>query len=192
MQNTNAKPSAAPCSAFTRRICVSAMLICIGVLLPQLFHVFGPAAGKALLPMHIPVFICGMVCGWQYGAAVGLVTPLISSLTFVMPVMFPTGVSMCAELCTYGAVCGLMFCRLFKKAPFPARIYGSMAVAMLAGRAVSGCAKWLLLAGTESPLTWKAFIGAAFITAWPGILLQLMLIPAVLLILKKTKIQFPI
>ena len=56
---------------------------------------------------------------------------------------------------------------------------------MLAGRAVSGLIKWILLLGSENPLTLHAFFASSFITAWPGIIIQLILIPAIVLTLRK-------
>ena len=54
------------------RLTTTALCIALGLLLPTVFHVFGTGAGTALLPMHLPVLLCGLLCGWQYGAACGL------------------------------------------------------------------------------------------------------------------------
>ena len=168
------------------RLCTAAMCLAAGILLPQLFHLTGSSiSGQMFLPMHLPVLLCGLLCGWPWGAAVGIVLPLISSAITGMPVMFPNGFSMMGELCTYGVVCGLLYLKVFsgKKGLFP--IYLSMIPAMLAGRGVAGLIKWLLLMGTENPLTASAFLASSFVTAWPGIVLQLILIPTVMIALQK-------
>ena len=48
-----------------------------------------PAVGRMLLPMHIPVLLCGLICGWKYGLAVGAVLPLTRSLLFGIPTLYP-------------------------------------------------------------------------------------------------------
>ena len=59
------------------RLTTTALCIALGLLLPTVFHVFGTGAGTALLPMHLPVLLCGLLCGWQYGAACGILVPLL-------------------------------------------------------------------------------------------------------------------
>lgn len=56
----------------TKNLTLSAMFLAIGMVLP-FFTGQIPQIGKMLLPMHIPVFLCGLICGWQYGAVVGLI-----------------------------------------------------------------------------------------------------------------------
>ncbi|WP_411655806.1 ECF transporter S component [Anaeromassilibacillus sp. SJQ-1] len=67
------------------RLTTTALCIALGLLLPTVFHVFGTGAGTALLPMHLPVLLCGLLCGWQYGAACGILVPLLSSILTGMP-----------------------------------------------------------------------------------------------------------
>ena len=141
-----------------------------------------PTIGNMLCPMHIPVLLCGFVCGWQYGGAVGLVAPLLRSLTLGAPVLFPRAVCMSLELCTYGAVVGLMFFLLPKKIPY---IYVSLVTAMLAGRLIWGGAMFLCLLPGETQFGFAAFAAGAFFNAIPGILLQLVLIPPVVVALKR-------
>lgn len=168
------------------RLCTAAMCLAAGILLPQLFHLAGGSvSGQMLLPMHLPVFLCGLLCGWPWGGVVGLVLPLISSAITGMPVMFPNGFSMMGELGVYGVVCGVLYCKVFSAKKGLFSIYFSMIPAMLAGRAVSGLIKWLLLMGSENPFTANAFLASSFFTAWPGIVLQLILIPTVMIALQK-------
>ena len=54
-----------------KNLVLSAMFLAIGIVLP-FFTGQIPQIGKMLLPMHLPVFLCGLICGWQYGLAVGL------------------------------------------------------------------------------------------------------------------------
>lgn len=171
------------------RLCTAAMCLAAGILLPQLFHLPGVSlSGQMFLPMHLPVFLCGLLCGWSWGAATGIVLPLISAAITGMPVMYPIGFSMMGELCVYGAICGLIYKKILsdKKGIMP--VYLSIVPAMLTGRAAAGLIKWILLLGSENPLTLHAFLVSSVLTAWPGIVIQLILIPTILLALHKVGI----
>jgi thiamine transporter ThiT len=167
-----------------KNLVLSAMFIAIGLVLPFLTGQI-PEIGNMLLPMHIPVMLSGLVCGWQYGAAVGLITPLLRSFIFGKPILFPSAVAMAFELAAYGLVIGLVFLLLKKKGI--AALYISLITSMIAGRAVWGAAMWLILIGGDG-FTLSAFVSGAFTTAIPGIILQLVLIPAIMIVLKRAKL----
>lgn len=167
-----------------KKLTLSGMFLGIGLVLPFVTgHI--PQIGKMLLPMHIPILLCGMICGWRYGLLVGIVTPLLRSLLFGMPALYPNAVGMTFELATYGMVVGLMY-GLLKGAEL-IRVYGALITAMVAGRVVWGIARVIMLGLTETPFSWQLFISGAFLTAFPGIILQLVLIPAVMIALKRAK-----
>ena len=167
-----------------KNLVLSAMFIAFGLVLPFLTGQI-PEIGNMMLPMHIPVMLSGLVCGWQYGAAVGFITPLLRSFIFGKPILFPSAVAMAFELATYGLVIGLVFLLLKKKGI--AALYISLITSMIAGRAVWGAAMWLILISGKG-FTLAAFISGAFTTAIPGIILQLILIPAVMIVLKRAKL----
>lgn len=76
----------------TKKLTLAAMFFAIGLILP-LFIAQIPTIGQMLLPMHIPVLLCGLIVGWEYGLAVGFFLPLVRSIFFGMPAMFPNAVS---------------------------------------------------------------------------------------------------
>lgn len=65
----------------TKKMTLSAMFLAIGMVLPFLTGQI-PQVGNMMLPMHIPVLLCGLICGWQYGAVLGFVLPLLRYLIF--------------------------------------------------------------------------------------------------------------
>jgi len=142
-----------------------------------------PLVGNMLCPMHLPVLLCGLICGWPYGALIGLAAPLLRSALFGMPPIFPTGIAMSFELCTYGLVVGLLFARL-KHQNFVS-VYLALVPAMLCGRAVWAAARVILAGMSGSSFTWEMFLSGAFLTAIPGIVLQLVLIPVLMAALGK-------
>ena len=158
------------------------MFLAIGLLLPFLTGQL-KAIGSMLLPMHIPVLLCGLICGWQYGAAVGAILPLLRNLLFGMPPM-PGAISMAFELCTYGLVIGLMYG--LSKWKCIISLYRSLIVAMLAGRAVWGVAQYIILGIKGGSFGFEAFMTGAFLNAIPGIILQLIFIPVMMVALDRT------
>ena len=133
-----------------------------------------------LLPMHIPVLLCGFICGWQYGGVVGFVLPLLRHLMFGMPPLL-TAVAMAFELAAYGIVTGLLYRLLPRKNVVS--LYISLISAMLLGRVVWGVVRVIMTGVAGEAFTWKLFLAGAFVNAVPGIILQLVLIPALMVIL---------
>ena len=165
-----------------RNMTMAAVCVALCVVLPIAFHSI-PDAGTVFLPMHIPVLICGMICGWPYGLLCGLMGPLVSSaLTGMPPIAFLP--SMMVECGTYGLVSGLVL-KVIRTQRTYADLYIAQIIAMLAGRVVSGIAKALIF----SPgMALSAWVTASFITALPGILIQLIFLPSVVCTLMKAKV----
>ena len=145
-----------------------------------------PQIGSKLLPMHIPVLLCGFLCGPVWGCAVGLIAPILRSLLFGMPPLFPMATAMAFELAAYGLFAGLFYKLLPKKTPY---LYLALILAMIGGRLVWGLAQTILMGVSGKSFTLTAFWAGAFANAWPGIILQLVLIPPVVAALKKAKLM---
>ena len=162
---------------------LAAMFLAIGLVLPFLTGQI-PQIGNMLLPMHIPVLLCGLICGWQYGGIVGLILPLLRSALFGAPFFFPGATAMAFELMTYGLVAGLLYS--LSKWQCIRALYRCLIIAMLAGRAVWGIVQTVQLGVTGSGFTWQMFMAGAFLNAIPGIVVQLILIPVVMVALNRT------
>lgn len=167
-----------------KKLTLSAMFMAIGLVLPFLTGQV-PRIGNMLLPMHIPVLLCGLICGWQYGGAVGFMLPLLRHMIFAAPPM-PGAVSMAFELAAYGLVVGFLYFHSKRKCLFS--LYRSMIAAMLAGRLVWGLVQMIVLGVAGNGFTWKMFLAGAFLNAVPGILLQLILIPAIMTALNRARL----
>lgn len=166
-----------------KNLTFSAMFLALGMVLPFLTGQI-PQIGNMLLPMHIPVLLCGLICGWQYGALVGLILPLLRYAVFGMPKLFPTGISMSFELLTYGLVVGWLY--MHSKWHCIRALYRCLLIAMVCGRVVWGIVQWILLGASGTGFTVEMFLAGAVLNAIPGIVLQLILIPAVMLALHRT------
>ena len=125
-----------------------------------------PQVGNMLCPMHFPILLCGFVLGGPWGLAVGFIAPLVRSVLFGMPPMFPIAIAMAFELAAYGLVSGVLWHKVKHTVP--------MMYASLVG-----------LTGSSFPFS--AFLSGALLTAVPGIVAQLVLIPLILIALQKAK-----
>lgn len=168
----------------THKLVLSGLFIALGLVLPFLTGQI-PNFGRALLPMHIPVLLCGFVCGGPYGLVVGLITPIFRSVLFGMPPMFPTAVAMSFELAAYGLFTGLIYAALPKKA---INVFISLLGAMIIGRIVWGIVSFFLFLAQGNTFTFSLFIAGAFVNALPGIILQIVIIPPIIIALRKAKL----
>ncbi|MEA5010726.1 MAG: ECF transporter S component [Angelakisella sp.] len=170
-----------------KQMVLGGLFLALGIVMPFLTAQI-PGIGSRLLPMHIPVLLCGFVCGGPVGLLVGFVVPILRSMMFGMPPMFPTAIAMAFELAVYGWLCGVLYQRLPKTTP---NIYLSLIGAMLGGRIVWGLISLVLYGMAGNPFSLQIFMAGAFINAAPGILLQLVLIPIIVVALRKAK-QIPV
>ena len=168
----------------TRGIVLAALFLALAFVLPMITgHV--PQVGNMLCPMHFPILLCGFVLGGPWGLAVGFAAPLLRSVLFGMPPMFPVAISMAFELATYGFVSGIVYRRVQHTLPM---MFATLISAMVAGRLVWGAVRFILAGLTGSSFPFSAFLSGALLTAVPGILAQLILIPLIVNALTKAKL----
>lgn len=169
--------------SYVKKAIITAACIALCVVLPMAFHAI-PNAGSIMSPMHIPVLLCGLICGWAFGLLCGLAGPLVASLITSMPPMayLPP---MMVELAVYGLLTGILM-QWIRTGKIYADLYISLIAAMLVGRVVAGAAKALIFAGGN--FTMAMWISSYFVTAWPGIVIQLALIPSIVFALEKAKL----
>ena len=163
-----------------RLLTASAMCLALCLVLPFLTGQI-PQIGSALLPMHIPVLLCGYLCGPWWALLVGICAPLLRHLLFGMPPLL-TAMAMSAELAGYGAVCGILYLKFPKNL---AGTYLSLIIAMIAGRILWGIAMVFITGIGSSGFSWSLFVAGALTNAIPGIILQLILIPILVSTLRK-------
>lgn len=168
-----------------KKLAVTAMLFAVGMVLPFFIGQI-PAIGKMLLPMHIPVLLCGFIVGWQYGALIGFLLPIVRGLVFGMPPLYPNAVAMAFEMAAYGFVSGYLYSHA--RWQCTKMLYISLVTAMLAGRIVWAFAEVILLGIGGNTFTWEMFAAGAFLNAIPGIIVQLVLIPLIMVALRRAKV----
>jgi thiamine transporter ThiT len=163
---------------------LASLMLALGIVLP---FITGNVAflGSRFLPMHLPVLLCGILCGKKYGLIVGLMTPLLRSVLVGMPPLFPIAVVMSLELAAYGFFIGLIYSFLPKKLLY---LVVSLVSAMILGRIVWGVSAYIIYPLAGMPFTLDLFLAGAFINAVPGIIFQLIFIPAFLQSLIRTEL----
>ena len=168
--------------SYTKKLVFTAVCAALCLVLPMALHMI-PNAGTVFLPMHIPVLLCGLICGWPYGLICGAVGPLISSVLTQMPpaAMLP---SMMVECACYGCITGLMM-QYVRTGRIIPDLYISMGTAMVLGRVISGLAKSLIFAPGTAPFAW---VTTSLVMGIPGICIQLILMPTVVISLMRAKI----
>ena len=163
------------------KLTYAALCLALAMVLPFLTAQLPPVA-KATSPMHIPIYLCGFLCGWPWGLAVGIIAPLMRSALFGMPVFFPSACAMAFELGTYGLLSGILYSRFPKKTPY---IYTALLLSMVSGRIVWGVMRYIFADIQGTAFTFAAFVAGAVTDAVPGIILHILLIPVLVMALKK-------
>jgi len=166
----------------TKRLVTAALFLAVGMVLPLLTGQL-KQLGNALLPMHLPVMLCGLICGARYGLSVGMILPLFRGVMFGMPPLYPNAVYMSLELLCYALVIGFLYKKLENRGI--AGVYASLVTAQISGRIVWGISKVILLGIGKNGFTFMAFITGGFVDALPGIALQLVLIPFIVVLYQK-------
>lgn len=164
-----------------KKLTLAAMFLALAFVLPFLTGQI-PQIGSRLCPMHIPVLLCGFFCGAPWGLVVGLIAPILRSVMLGMPPMFPTAFCMAFELAAYGFAAGW----LYKKLPGKKEnVYVSLLGAMIIGRLVWGIVMFCCMGFDAAKFGMSAFMAGAVVNAVPGILVQIILIPVLVMALGK-------
>lgn len=160
------------------KIAFAGIFVALGILIPYVTgHAFG-LSGAVILPMHIPIFLLGFVCGPVYGAIGGLIVPLLSSMMTGMPAVYPMLPVMMGELMIYGLLSGYFY----QKVKIP--LYPALIISMISGRVVHGGIFAVLLFTHNTSFT-LGTITADFITGIPGTILQLLIVPTLVITIRR-------
>ena len=161
-----------------REMALGGLVIALGVVVPIIFHAVG--SGPIFLPMHLPILAGAMLLPAGTAALVGCLTPLLSAaLTGMPPISPPIAPFMSLELACIAAAASVLHRRLGMSA-----LLATIGAA-LCGRAVYAAELFLVapLIGVKLP---AAAAGAvALLRAWPGIVLQVLVVPPAVALLSR-------
>lgn len=165
----------------TKDLVTVGLLLALGIILPTIVHMSG-INGAVFLPMHIPVLIAGLTLGSTCGFVVGILSPIINHLLTGMPPI-PNYWIMLVELALYGLVSGFLYNKV------KMTLWPSLIISMIIGR-IGGALMVLVLGrgfGIKAIPPLGAYIKAITLTALPGIIIQLILIPMIVKAYEKNK-----
>ena len=165
-----------------KNIAFSAMCLALCFVLPTITG-GNTQIGNMISPMHVPVLVCGFICGWEYAVIVGAVAPILRSVIVGMPPMYPVALGMMFELAAYGLFAGLLYKLFPKKNVY---IYPALIISMIAGRVIWGVARLIMSGVSGSEFTFAMFIAGAFTNAIPAIIIHILVIPPIVMALKKS------
>lgn len=138
--------------------------------LPVLFHLF--RLGSMFLPMYLPLVLLAFLVPVRLSVLTALVVPLLSGFLTGMPPFFPPiAPVMAIELMILSFLVGWSHAK-----PWP--LVPTLATILIFGRVLSFGLYWLL--GTFLALPGKFLAGLSLMTGWPGVVLMLLVIPALL------------
>ena len=169
----------------TIRSVVSAGLIALAVILPQIVHIaLGQPGGITWLPMYLPVLLGGCLLGAKWAFGVGILSPIVSFLftSTVLKQPMPPAARlpfMMAELAVFAVVSGLFSGKIAQK---PIWALPAVLTAQIAGRGT-----FLLLAlifQSVSPIrvavVWQNILGG-----FAGLVSQWILVPVLMFLFQK-------
>ncbi len=155
------------------------LFVALAVSIPWACHMIHPSAGPTVLPLFFFVLLSGAFLGWRAGVMVGLLTPLISYCLSGMPVVqiIP---SIMSQTVVYGLAAGLLYRQL------RCGLVISLVGANIAGR----LAAFLLMAQLADLEYATHLAWSTLQTGWPGILLQLLFLPPIVIFLEKAYFRY--
>lgn len=172
----------------TYKAIVSAGLVALAVVLPQLVHLaLGQPGGVKWLPMYLPVLIGGCLLGAKWGLAVGVLSPIVSFLvTSAFGEAMPAAARlpfMVFELAVFAFVSGLFTKKISENGLWA---FAAVICAALAGRLLFLGAVFAFQSFT--PFTVQ-MIWSQIVTGLLGLCVQCVVVPFILIGLKKVLIK---
>lgn len=184
IESVLAKKNYSAKTKITVKSLISAGLVALAVILPQIIHAaLGAAGGVQWLPMYLPVLLGGCLLGWSWGLGVGIASPVVSfliTLAFGNPMPAAARLPfMIAELSVFAAVSGLFTEKIAANGwmAFPAVL-----LAQVAGRTTF--ILLVLIFQSVTPFT-PAQIWSQIQTGLLAIVLQAVIVPFAVMGLRK-------
>jgi niacin transporter len=165
----------------TKKLVLTSLFVALAIVIPQAFHlVGGPAIGATLLPMHIPVFIGAMLLGPISGLIIAVIAVIVGVFLGMPPMLIAS--YMIFELSAYALISGYLY-RIKN-----INMYISYFIAKLAGMSVALFVVYIMLdiIKVNAPMLTGSI--SMFAVGLPGIIIQIILIPSIIHLIKGSDI----
>lgn len=160
-----------------KNLTTAGILLAIGIVLPYFFMLFGTGAGKLFSPMDLTILLAGLILGWRYGLVLGILTPLLSSVLTGMPPMFPIAIAMMVQLGIMGIITGLLRNKTNN--------FVNVIIAEIVSNIIYAILLVFLLGMKGHHIAIIGSLTSVFVVGFPGIIIQVILIPYLAKLLKK-------
>lgn len=174
-------------SGFSKRLLFSLAYIALTVAF-SFFSLVDKDIENTFMPMHIPVLLGSFVCGGPLGFVIGFVSPLLKHFLFDGTLSLLEVLCCSFELAVCGCIGGYLFRSMPTKFPY---ISLNVAISLIVSKLSFYLLKYLLtifFLGTN--LSIETFISQRFYLALIGVAFQIVAIPFVVMIFRKSKIAF--
>ena len=162
-----------------RQIPLTALLAVTGVIFPQFFHLLG--LGATFLPLFIPVMLGGFLLRWRFAVTLAIIAPMASFfLTGMPPITPPVLPLVICELIISATIISFMF--VYKHL----NKWLALILAILADRIFLFFVVFILAPVFGLPQLFTSV--SLVLSGIPGIILQLVVLPAALSFIE---IKFP-
>ena len=161
-----------------RSLSRAALVAALAIALPPVFHAV--KLGSIFLPMYLPILAGAFFLSPRHAALAGATAPLVSAALTGMPPFYPpVALWMVGELAVAGGVVALVDGRIHP------RPVVSVAAGLAAARAVQAVLVFLSAGLMDLPA--RFLTTAAFVAAWPGMILALLAVPVAVAILRRER-----
>lgn len=163
-----------------RDVALGGLFGALGIVVPIVFHAVG--MGKIFLPMYLPILALGLLASWEVAIVVGVATPLLSAVVTGMPPLAPPiAVLMACELAALAGAASV--CRRVGLGVWPAAVVGMVSARLVGAMALATVGRLL---GLQQTL-WQ-YAMASVVLSWPGMVLQLTVVPATVYTIERTSL----
>lgn len=174
-------------SSFKKRIVFSVLFTALAVAF-SFFSIIDPEIENTLMPMHIPVLLGSFACGGPLGFLIGFLSPLIKFFISGHASPFSDVLCSCFELALCGCLSGYLFRSMPRKLPFYAL---NVAISLIVSKTAFFILKYFIAIFTnDTNLAPDVFISQRFGMTLIGVAFQIITVPLVVVIFRKTKIAF--
>ena len=155
---------------------LTALMLVASVVLPFAEDIL--PFGERLILAQIPVLLTGLLCGAAYGAVVGVIAPFLSFVMTGVPAVYPDAVAVALEYALFAAVASPIFRSFARRI---GSLYASLVSAMVAGRLGYLGAFYVMLELKKEPYSLAPLVTQEFVTCLPGLVLQLIAVPLIVM-----------
>jgi hypothetical protein len=181
--------------AWARDLSLGGLFIALGIVVPYVFHAVGGGhLGRLFLPMYLPVLAAAMLVSPLVAFCVGLLTPALSSLLTGMPPVVTPVVPMLFLMMVELSLMALLASLLHRRLRL--NVFVTVVATLLFGRVITGLTAaafislpqdWLRALGgfPNLPRDPILYVKLATVAAIPGLIMLLIVVPALVLAVER-------